>query len=92
MTLGTLFLMILTMHLVLIAYGVVGARRRLAGWGLLVAEALLVLLLPAALVALLLATGESEIVRQWGRFLIAMPIVGAMVAALAEQIARRVEP
>ena len=91
MTIGTLFLLIVTIYLVLVAYGVVGARRRLAGRALLVAEALLVLLVPALIAALLAAAGEGGVVRDWGRFLIAMTLAGALTAALTEAIARRVD-
>ena len=91
MTIGTTFLLILTAYLALIAYGIVGARRRLAGKALLVTEILLVLVLPVLLAGLLVATGEGELVRAWARFFIAMPVAGAIVAVLADQIARRVD-
>jgi hypothetical protein len=90
-TIGTTFLLILTAYLALIAYGIVGARRRLTGRGLRIAEILLVLVLPVLLAGVLAATGEGELVREWGRFFIAMPVAGAIVAVLADQIARRVD-
>lgn len=92
MTLGTLFLMVVTIYLVLIAYGVVGARRRLRHGSLVVTQALLVLLPPALLIGALVAADEAPLVAEWSRLLIAMPIAGAIVAVLAERIARRVEP
>jgi len=91
-TLGITFLVVLTAYLAVIAYGVVGARHRLAGKGLIVTEVLLVLLLPALLAAILGATGEMDIVREWGRFFLAMPVAGAIVVVLTDQVARRVDP
>ena len=92
MTLGPLFLTIVTAYLVLVAYGTVGARRRLAGRGLVIALLLLVLLPPAVIAGALVASGEGSVVREWHRLLIAMPIVGGLVALVAEQVARRVAP
>ena len=92
MTLGTLLLLILTVYLALIAYGVVGARKRLAGGALRVTRALLILLVPAALVGALYASGEGAVVREWGRLFVLMPILGIAVAYLASRIARNVEP
>ena len=92
MTIGITFLLVLTAYLAVIAYGIVGARRRLTGRTLLVTEILLVLMLPVLVAGLLAATGEAELVREWGRFFLAMPVAGAIVAVLTDQIARRVDP
>ena len=92
MTLGPLFLTIVTVYLVLIAYGVVGARRRLRGGSLIVTQLLLVLLPVVLLVGALIAAGEGALVAQWARLLLAMPIAGGIVAVAAERIARRIEP
>jgi hypothetical protein len=93
MTLDTLFLMIVLIYLVLIAYGIVGMRRRkMVGRPKLVTEILIVLVPPAMIAGMLTASGEGGVVLQWGLFLGAMPVAGAIVAVLAEQIARRVEP
>ena len=92
MTLGTLLLLILTVYLVLIAYGVVGARRKLSGRALAVTLALLVLLVPVVLAAALAASGEGALVREWWRLFALMPILGGGVAYLAARIGRRVEP
>ena len=92
MTLGTLLLLILITYLVLIAYGVVGARRKLSGGPLRIALALLVLLVPAGLAAALAASGDGDLVREWWRFFVAMPILGIVTALLASRIARQVEP
>lgn len=92
MTLGTLLLLILITYLVLIAYGVVGARRKLRGGPLRIARALLVLLVPAGLAGALAASGEGDLVREWWRFFALMPILGVVTALLASRIARQVEP
>jgi hypothetical protein len=91
-TLGTLLLLILIIYLVLIAYGVVGAQRKFSGGSLRIARALLVLLVPAGLAAALAASGDGDLVREWWRFFVAMPILGIVTALLASRIARQVEP
>lgn len=92
MTLDTLLLMVVTIYLVLVAYGVVGARARLAGRGRRLAEALLVLLPPAILAGALVAAGEGAVVASWWRLFAGMPVAGALVAIAAEQVARRAAP
>ena len=92
MTLGTLLLLVLVTYLVLIAYGVVGTRRKFSGGALRIARALLVLLVPAGLAAALAASGDGDLVREWWRFFVAMPILGIVTALLASRIARQVEP
>ncbi len=93
MTLDTLFLMIVLIYLVLIAYGVAGMRKRkMVGRPKLVTEILIVLVPPAMIAGLLTVSGEGGVVLQWGLFLGAMPVAGAIVAVLTEQIARRVGP
>ena len=93
MTLDTLFLMVVLVYLVLIAYGIIGMRkRRMVGRPKLVTEILIVLVPPALIAALLAFSGEGGLVIQWGGFLIAMTVAGAIAAALTEQIARRVGP
>ena len=92
MTLGTLMLLILTVYLVLIAYGVVGTARKNLGPGALrITRALLVLLVPALLVGALVASGEGDLVRQWWRLFVLMPVLGIAVAYLAVRIARQIE-
>jgi hypothetical protein len=92
MTLGTVMLLILTVYLVLVAYGVVGARQKLGGGALRITRALLVLLVPALLAGALAASGEGDLVRQWWRLFVLMPVLGIAVAYLASRIARQVEP
>ena len=93
MTLETLFLMIVLIYLVLIAYGVVGMlKRKMVGRPKRVTEILIVLVPPAMIAGLLTVSGEGGLVIQWGLFIGAMPIVGAIVVVLAELIARRVQP
>lgn len=91
MTLGTLMLLVLTTYLVLIAYGVVGARRKLSGRALAVTLFLLVLLVPAVLAIALAASGEGDLVREWWRLFALMPILGGAVAYLAARIGRQVD-
>jgi hypothetical protein len=90
MTLGTFLLMILTLYLVLIAYGVVRARRKFTGLTLLLVQGLLVLVLPVALVLTMLFYDERAILIQWSRLFIAMPVLGIVVAWLAARIANSV--
>lgn len=92
MTLGTLLLLVLIIYLVLIAYGVVGTRRKFSGGSLRIARALLVLLVPAALAGALAASGDGDLVREWWRFFVLMPVLGIVTALLASRIARQVEP
>lgn len=92
MTLETVFLLLVTMDLTLVAYGVVGARRRLRGRARLVAEALLVLLPPLLIAGALALAGEAALVREWWRLFALMALSGALVAVVAEQVARRVQP
>ena len=93
MTLETLFLMVVTIYLVLIAYGIVGMhKRKMIGRPKLTTEILIVLIPPALIAGLLTISGEGGLVIKWGLFLGAMPIAGGIVAVLTEQIARRVEP
>jgi hypothetical protein len=93
MNLATLFLMIVLIYLVLIAYGIVGMRRRKMVGGPKRMTGILIVLVPPAMIAgLLTVSGEGGLVIKWGLFLGAMPIVGAITAVLTEQIARRVEP
>jgi hypothetical protein len=90
MTLETLFLTIVLIYLVLIAYGIVGMRRRkMVGRPKLLTEILVVLVPPALIAGLLTVSGEGGLVLKWGLFLAAMPLAGAIVAVLTEQIARR---
>jgi hypothetical protein len=89
-TLDSLFLLLVTTYLVLIAYGVVGARRRLTARARAISVGLMVILPPALIAILLLAMEEGALVRQWGRLFIAMTLAGIVVAFVAEQVARRV--
>ena len=93
MTLAPLFLTVVVTYLVLIAYGMVGLhRRRVTGTTRVVAAALLVALPPTLIAGLLLAGGERALVAEWRWSFLAMPVVGAIVALAAGQIAARVTP
>lgn len=92
MTLDTLLLMIVTIYLTLIAYGVAGVRRRMAGRPKLIAEVLLVAVPPLLLAGALVAADEAALVAAWWRLFALMAVSGAVIATLTEQIARRVGP
>ena len=91
MTIATLFLMIVSIYLVLIAYGVVGARRRgMVGRARLISGALMVLIPPVAILGALYAIGDAFLLAGWGAVTLAMLAGGIAVAIAAELIARRV--
>ena len=90
MTLDTLFLLVVPVYLVLIAYGQVGSRRRrVGGRARLIAGGLRVALPPLALVAALSSIGDTMLLRAWGPVVLAMAIAGAIVALLVERVAPR---
>lgn len=91
MTLGPLLLTLLAAYLAVIAYGAVGARRKFSGIALRIVQACLILILPAVLVGVLLATGDNAVVREWGRLFAAMPLLGLVALLLANRIAARVD-
>lgn len=92
MTLGSLLLTLLAAYLAVIAYGVVGARRKYTGMALRIVQACLVLILPVVLVGALIASGDGAVVREWGRLFAAMPILGLITVILADRIAAQVDP
>ena len=89
MTLGPLLLTLLAAYLAVIAYGAVGARRKFRGTALRVVQAGLVLILPVVVVAVLIASGDGAVVREWGRLFAAMPVLGLVTLILADRIAAR---
>jgi len=91
MTLGPLLLTLLAAYLTVIAYGAVGARRKFSGHALRAVQACLILILPAVLVGVLIATGDGAVVREWGRLFAAMPVLGLVTLILADRIAARVD-
>ena len=92
MTIDSLLLTLVAAYLALVAYGVVGARRRLTGRARLSAEALMVALPPILIAGALVAIGEAALVATWWRLFVLMALAGAIVAVVAEQVARRVDP
>ena len=90
MTLETLFLLLITTHLVLVAYGIVGGRRRLGSRARLLAAGLLAWMPPGLIAATLAATGEEDLVARWGRLFLLMGVAGTAVAWVADRTARRV--
>ncbi len=90
MMIQNLFLLLVPTYLVLIAYGVVGARRRaLPVRARLTSAALLVLIPPAAILATLYSTGDAFLIAGWGVVTLAMLASGIVAAALAWYIAGR---
>lgn len=90
MTLQNLFLLLVPTYLVLIAYGVAGARRRrLSARARLVSIILLVLIPPAAVLAALYSTGDAFLIAGWDVVTLAMLASGIVAAALAWYIAGR---
>jgi hypothetical protein len=93
MTLPTLFAVLVPAYLALIAYGVVGARRRgLAGRARAVATVVMVLLLPLAVLAALGSIGDVALLAKWSAVTLAMLGFGIVTALLTEIIARRTMP
>lgn len=91
MTIETLFLTIVTTYLVLVAYGVVGARRRrLSAQARLISGGLMVTIPPLAILGALYTTGDALLIAGWGAAMLAMLVGGVVVAVAAELIARRV--
>ncbi|UAK25261.1 hypothetical protein [Sphingomonas nostoxanthinifaciens] len=88
MTLDTVLLLVVSIYLALVAYGVAGAGRRLAGPPRLITDGLLVLLPPGLLAGTLAMTEEGPLVAQWWRLFAGMPVAGAIVAVLADRIGR----
>jgi hypothetical protein len=91
MTIATLFLVLIPLYLVLIAYGVVGARRRgTPGRLRFVTAALMVLIPPLAILGALYSTGDAFLIAGWGVVTLAMLASGVATAAFAEFLARRI--
>ena len=91
MNLGSLLLTLLAAYLAVIAYGVVGARRKFSGTPLRIVQACLVLILPAVLVGALAASGDGVVVREWAILFAAMPVLGLITVILADRIAAQVD-
>ena len=54
-------------------------------------QACLVLIAPVLLVAILFASGDEAVVREWCRLFAAMPLLGLITLILADRIAARVD-
>jgi hypothetical protein len=90
MTPDTLFLVLIPTYLVLVAYGVVGGRRRnLPGRVRLISAALTVLIPPVAIIGALYATGDAFLIAGWDMVTLAMLASGIATAILTEFVARR---
>jgi hypothetical protein len=90
MTLETLFLVLIPLYLAMVAYGVVGARRRgTPGRVRVVGAALMVLIPPLAILAALYSTGDAFLIAGWGVVTLAMLASGIATAIVTEFVARR---
>jgi hypothetical protein len=91
MTIDILFVVLIPLYLVVIAYGVVGARRRGAPGRLRAATAaLMVLIPPLAILYALYSTGDAFLIAGWGIVVLAMLGSGVATAIFTEFVARRV--
>jgi len=91
MNLTTLFLLIGSLYLVIIAYGVVRTRKR----GLpprlrVISAAIQVILPPLVVFGLLLAKGDAFMIGGWGSLLAMLAVAGALLALCTDIVARRV--
>jgi hypothetical protein len=90
-TIDTLFLVVVPVYLVLVAYGQVGARRRgLGPRTRTIAAVLRVALPPVALILALVSSGDRVLLASWGLVTAGMAVAGALVAAAVELVAPRV--
>jgi hypothetical protein len=91
MTLETLFLVLIPLYLVVIAYGIVGARRRgTPGRLRAVTAALMVLIPPVAILYALCSTGDAFLISGWSAVTLAMLASGIATAIFTEFVARRI--
>lgn len=91
MTLETLFVLVVPVYLVLVAYGQVGARKRgLSPKMRGVTGAIRVAVPPVALVLAFLSTGMPRLLAAWGLVIVGMAVIGAIVAVVVEVVAPRV--
>jgi hypothetical protein len=90
MNAATLFLLIGSVYLVIIAYGVVRTRKQ----GLpprlrLVSAAIQVVLPPAILLGALLLSRDAVMIGGWGVLLVMLLVAGALLAICTDIVARR---
>jgi hypothetical protein len=90
MNAATLFLLIGSVYLVIIAYGVVRTRKQ----GLpprlrLVSAAIQVVLPPAILLGALFLTRDAFMIGGWGVLLVMLLVAGALLAICTDIVARR---
>ena len=91
MTLVTLFVLIGSLYLVVIAYGVVRTRKRGLPPGLrLSAAAVQVIVLPAVLLVALLLTGSAAMIGAWGPVIAMLALAGTFLAICTDIVAKRV--
>jgi hypothetical protein len=87
----TLFLLIGSIYLVIIAYGVVRTRKKgLPERARLASTAAQVLVPPVVLFAALLTTGDGQSIGGWGLMLGMLTVAGTLLAICTDMVARRV--
>jgi hypothetical protein len=88
---ATLFGLIAAAYLAIVAYGVVGTRKRgLPKRTRVIAAALQVVIPPIFLFGLLLTTGDAFAIGGWGIMLAMLLIAGALLAICTDLAARRI--
>lgn len=91
MNLITLFLLVGSLYLVIVAYGVVRTRRR----GLpprlrLTAAAIQVIVLPVILLVALMLTGNAAMIGAWSPVIAMLALAGTFLAICTDIVAKRV--
>ena len=90
MTLETLFIVLIPLYLVVIAYSIVGSRRRgTPGRVRAISSAVIVLAPPVAILIALYSTGDAFLIAGWSAVALAMLASGAATAVFTEYMARR---
>ncbi|TZG27479.1 hypothetical protein [Sphingomonas montanisoli] len=88
---AVVFGLVAAAYLAVVAYGVVGTRKRgLPPRFRLIASAAQVVLPPAILFVILFATADAFAIGGWGILLVMLMIAGALLALCTDLVARRV--
>ena len=88
---ATIFLLIASIYLVIIAYGVVRTRKKgLSRQVRLSAAAAQVILPPLVLFGALLMTRDAFLIGGWGVMLAMLLVAGALLAICTDQVAKRI--
>ncbi|RYD93272.1 MAG: hypothetical protein EOP61_23890 [Sphingomonadales bacterium] len=91
MNVVTLFLLVGSIYLVIVAYGVVRTRKRgLPARLRLTAAAIQVVIVPAAMFVALLLTRDQAMIAAWGPVLAMLLLAGTFLAICTDIVAKRV--